>query len=113
MSVPANHGLFVCGYAIYCGGVATTFTDRDTDFKRWRDDHPDAYIVNHDRVPSADYVVLHRASCVRLRITGGSNWTTTYSKTCGQSLSDIRSWATRTVGTLDLHRCHFCQPPAP
>lgn len=105
--------LFVSRNAVYGDSVTTTFIDRDADFERWRDDHPNAYIVNHDRVPTAEYLVLHRASCVRLRITGGANWTTTYGKTCGRTLDDIRSWATRTVGTLNLHRCHFCQPPAP
>ncbi len=91
--------------------VAITFTDRDFEFEQWRDQHPQAFIVNHERVPGPSYLVLHRADCVRLRTGRGSNWTITYGKTCGETLEDIKAWARSTVGTLDLHRCSFCQPP--
>jgi hypothetical protein len=101
-----------CAEPAYRRFVAVTFIDRDTEFEQWRDEHPDAFIVNHARVPSAAYVALHRAGCVRLRTSRGSNWTSTYAKTCSETLNDVRTWARRTIGTVDLHRCHFCQPPA-
>jgi hypothetical protein len=102
-----------CRRALSSFLVAVTFTDQDSAFERWRDRHPQGFIVNHARVPGPAYAVLHRADCVRLRVSRGANWTSTYGKTCGDTLEDVRIWARQTIGTLDLHRCHFCQPPGP
>ncbi|WP_212844906.1 hypothetical protein [Catellatospora sp. IY07-71] len=91
--------------------MARTFHDEDAAFERWRDSHPDGFVVNHDPIPKASYVVLHRADCVRLRSSRGSNWTRTYGKTCAERLEDIEAWADATVATRDIHLCGFCQPP--
>ena len=81
---------------------------RDSGSEEWRDGHPQAFIVNHEQLPRATYVVLYRTDCVQRRTSRGASWTTAYSKTCGETLDDIRTWATSTVGRLDLHRCSFC-----
>jgi hypothetical protein len=96
----------------YGTGVTVTFLDRDVEFEQWRDGHPHGYIVNHDRLPRATYVVLHRGDCVRLRPLRGSNWTSTYGKTWAETLDEIRSWARSAIGTVDMSRCSFCRPPA-
>jgi hypothetical protein len=90
--------------------VTITFIDRDPEFERWRDEHPRGLIVNHYRTPSPSYLVLHRTNCVHLRTQHGSNWTSTYGKTCAEALDEIQLWARSQVGTTAFHRCAACEP---
>jgi hypothetical protein len=91
--------------------VAIPFIDDDSGFERWRDDHPHGFVVNHNRVPSPSYLVLHRADCVCLRTTRGSNWTSTYGKTCAETLEDIEACVWRKGMAYKFTFCSFCDPP--
>jgi hypothetical protein len=52
----------------------------------WLDHHPDGFVINTGRTPSAAYLMLHRASCGT--ITGkparGTTFTCEYAKVCGE-----------------------------
>lgn len=74
------------------------FVDDDRGYLDWVDHHPDGFVVNTARTPSAAYLVLHRASCGT--ITGkparGITFTGEYAKVCGErnELEEFaRHWA--------------------
>ena len=62
------------------------FTDDDRGYLDWIDHHPDGFVINTGRTPSAAYLMLHRASCGT--ITGqparGATFTGQYVKVCGE-----------------------------
>lgn len=87
------------------------FQDNDAGFTRWRDTHPDGYIVNHAREPGPGYLKLHRTACSTLQGMAparGDNWTIAYAKSCSEDLSELRVWAASLGGTLDP--CQRCAP---
>jgi hypothetical protein len=61
------------------------FTDDDRGYLEWLDHHPDGFVINTGRNPSAAYLMLHRAGCGT--ITGkparGDTFTGEYAKVCG------------------------------
>jgi hypothetical protein len=61
------------------------FVDDDRGYLDWLDHHPDGFVVNTGRTPSAAYLMLHRAGCGT--ITGkparGTTFTGEYAKVCG------------------------------
>ncbi len=91
--------------------MSMNFIDDDSGFRRWRDTHPDGFIVNHEREPKPSYLKLHRSTCPTLHrvLPGdGDNWTTAYAKTCSEDLSGLRRWAATIGGQLDS--CRTCTP---
>ncbi len=88
-----------------------SFADDDAGFVRWRDTHPDGFIVNHELPPKPSYLVLHSAPCGTLAGDPkgrGTNWTSALGKTCGDSVTELRAWAQRVGGDLDP--CRLCGP---
>ena len=45
--------------------AAISFVDQETEFRDWRKDNPDGYILNTTRVPSDKYLILHTADAGR------------------------------------------------
>ena len=92
----------------------TLFVDNDAGFVAWRDSNSDGYVVNHRREPDRSYLKLHRATCRDLvgePLSGrGTNWTTTYGKTCAESLAELQVWVKTLGGNLDP--CGHCHPYA-
>jgi hypothetical protein len=62
------------------------FVDDDVAYLGWLADHPDGFVLNTGRNPSAAYLKLHRVSCGSIRGTParGSTFTGDYSKVCGE-----------------------------
>ena len=62
------------------------FVDDDRGYLDWLDHHPDGFVINTGRSPSAAYLMLHRAGCGT--ITGkparGTTFTGDYAKVCGE-----------------------------
>ena len=62
------------------------FVDDDRGYLDWLDHHPDGFVINTGRTPSAAYLMLHGASCGS--ITGdparGTTFTGEYAKVCGE-----------------------------
>lgn len=88
------------------------FTDNDQGFIAWRDSHPDGFIVNAQRRPRADYLMLHRAICPHLRWRNKAvNWTKDYVKFCSMDVAELNRWASRSVaGFHGLQPCTTCKP---
>lgn len=61
------------------------FQDDDEGYLTWLNSHQDGYVLNVNRTPEPDNLVLHRASCYHLAKTpaNGVQWTTHYTKYCG------------------------------
>jgi len=62
------------------------FVDDDRGYLDWLDHHPDGFVINTGRTPSAAYLMLHRAGCGT--ITGqparGITFTGEFVKVCGE-----------------------------
>jgi hypothetical protein len=61
------------------------FVDDDGGYLDWLDHHPEDFVINTGRTPSAAYLMLHRAGCGSITGTParGSTFTGEYSKVCG------------------------------
>lgn len=77
---------------------AVRFVDDDAGFDRWQAENPWGWILNCDRVPKKEYLILHRVSgCAHLE-GDGLTWTTSYIKVCAPNRSDLDAWARQEVG---------------
>ncbi|MGE5579023.1 MAG: hypothetical protein ACM3WU_03170 [Bacillota bacterium] len=89
--------------------AAITFKDREAQFRAWRRDNPDGYILNTTREPSENYLILHRATC--WTISGeparGSYWTKDFIKVCSNDQRDIDDWVKRRFRAA-AKLCCFC-----
>jgi hypothetical protein len=88
------------------------FVDDDEGFVYWRDSHPEGFIVNADRCPRADYLVLHRATCPAMKLPNASlHWTRSYIKLCANDMHELTRWGAQTVeGFHGLSPCGLCKP---
>ncbi len=87
------------------------FVDDEPGYTAWLGAHPNGYVLNCDRTPRADYVMLHRASCPTISGTPprGSTWTRTYRKVCAETANELVVWASTETGG-STQRCHACSP---
>ena len=83
------------------------FVDDDHGYLDWLDQHPDGFVINTGRTPSAAYLMLHRAGCGT--ITGkparGVTFTGEYAKLCGER-SELEEFARRLDG--HVQPCGVC-----
>ena len=65
--------------------VMDSFVDDDPGYLDWLTRHPDSFVINTGRRPSAAYLMLHRASCGTISETParGKTFTGDYAKVCG------------------------------
>jgi hypothetical protein len=61
------------------------FVDDDPGYLHWLARHPDGFVINTGRTPSAAYLMLHRAGCGTItgRPARGTTFTGDYAKVCG------------------------------
>jgi hypothetical protein len=75
------------------------FEDDDESYLAWLAAHPDGYVINAYRPPTASYLRLHRTTC--RTVSGvpstGQSWTETSFKACGDR-RELEDWCRRTVG---------------
>ncbi|MGH2560168.1 MAG: hypothetical protein ACRDJH_13985 [Thermomicrobiales bacterium] len=87
------------------------FIDDESGYLIWLSRHPNGYVVNAERVPRPNYLILHRATCGT--ISGmparGRFWSCDYSKTCNTSLEELAMWARQGVGG-EATACGQCHP---
>jgi hypothetical protein len=83
------------------------FVDDDAGYLGWLADHPQGFVLNTGRSPSAAYLMLHRASCGSIRGTParGITFTGDYSKVCG-GREELDAFA-RQVGGMTTS-CRLC-----
>src|SRR4051812_33696200 len=86
------------------------FIDDDQGYLRWLEQNPGGYVVNSFRVPTGDYLILHRASCKHINSPSRTNWTTTgYIKTCSTDPATLDAWAVGATGG-GVSPCGACKP---
>lgn len=80
------------------------FTDDDEGYIAWCQKHPDGFVVNTYRTPSASYLKVHHATCPHItRLQSGANhWTKDYTNICGVNVAELQVWAGRLGGKLDV-----------
>jgi hypothetical protein len=85
------------------------FRDDDDGYLAWLAAHRAGFVLNVNRSPRPDYLVLHRASCRTIsgRPTRGGPWTGQYIKVCSDDELQIAAWAGRTVAAAP-RRCGVC-----
>lgn len=83
------------------------YKDDDQGFFDWLDDHADGYLINCERSPKPNYLVLHRPSCPHFDRAPCIHWTKDYIKICSARRDDLEEWA---VGTVDgdVTLCKTC-----
>jgi hypothetical protein len=86
------------------------FVDDEEGYLRWLRENPNGLVVNSNRVPVSNYLMLHRASCSWINTPNNKNWTTTgYIKTCSTDSAALVEWARRVAGGT-LKPCGSCKP---
>jgi hypothetical protein len=92
--------------------AATWFTGNDAEFLQWCDDHRSGFVVNTRRKAGANYVMLHKASCLSViqRRTRGAYTERGHIKCCADSIDDLRVELQRHVPEADLRACPLCKP---
>jgi len=84
------------------------FINEDEDYLRWIDQNRAGFVVNANRRPLPNYLILHRAICAHVSTDQRTNWTTKqYIKVCSPNVDELRDWAKRDVGG-ELRPCGFC-----
>lgn len=88
-----------------------SFLEDEAGYRQWRDSHPGAFILNHDRRPSQRYLVLHRVSCTTMQDppSRGELWTFAFAKTCSDTARELIEWSRRVAG-VEPRACRLCQP---
>jgi Family of unknown function (DUF6308) len=89
-------------------GVAV-FIDNDAAYLAWLSEHPEGFVLNANRRPTARYLRLHRASCRTIsgRPARGGPWTGSYLKVCGDR-DALANWAYATTGGATI-ACRVCR----
>ncbi len=86
---------------VLVGFVAMERFERDDrGYLTWLGRQPGGYVINTTRRPTANYLVLHRATCRTISGTParGRTWTHgDYIKVCGSRL-ELERWAAATTG---------------
>lgn len=93
-------------------GDVCTFVDNDAAYLAWLAAHPSGYVLNHERRPSARYLVLHRADCWTVTPQDGGDtrtWTSAYPKTCAATRAALTDWSEANAGRRPSP-CKTCRP---
>jgi hypothetical protein len=85
------------------------FRDDEEGYLAWLAGHPAGFVLNVNRRPRPNYLILHRATCRTIsgRPTRGGPWTGQYIKVCSHDELQIAAWTGRTVGAAPT-RCGVC-----
>jgi hypothetical protein len=83
------------------------FKDDDEGFFEWLDANPDGYVINTNRKPTPNYLVLHVPSCPHFKGGDHLHWTKDYVKICSDSRDQLEEWAADVVGG-EITLCPSC-----
>jgi hypothetical protein len=83
------------------------FKDDDGGFFEWLQANPDGYLLNSERNPKPNYLVLHLPSCPHFDGDSAVHWTKAYIKFCSRDRGELEEWAANTVGG-DVTLCRSC-----
>jgi len=115
VKVPASLPFWLCQSRLLAGrrerifGVPRHFIDDDNGYLAWLDGHRDGFVINCERDPKPNYVILHRASCGTITGTPsrGVRWTKDFRKVCAGSAAELDDWAEDAIGGRPS-RCGRC-----
>lgn len=91
------------------------FDGNDEGYLRWIAKNPTGFVLNVRRVPSSEYIVLHRASCQNISTNNrklGAYTERFYRKWCAESVEQLRDAARhegRPDGSFSKY-CSMCRP---
>jgi hypothetical protein len=97
--------------------MTTETFETDEQYQRWREDHPQGFVLNTTRSASPAYMVLHRTSCTYIsdplheKAPGGFT-ERDYLKVGADDIESLRDWAA-THGREDRSfssECSRCKP---
>jgi hypothetical protein len=88
------------------GGVER-FVDDDPGYLDWLARHPDGFVINTGRTPTAAYLMLHRAGCGSIggKPARGTTFTGEYAKVCGDR-EELEGFARQLRG--EAKPCGLC-----
>lgn len=84
------------------------FGNDDEGYRNWLEAHPNGFVLNTNRSPTASYLMLHRANCTN----GILNWrhenpTRVYTKWCSVDRREVEAQARQVGGELTEASCCF------
>lgn len=88
------------------------FVDNDAGYLDWIERNPSGFVVNTDRRPNPQYLIVHRSTCysIRNKPSRGRTWTEgDYMKACASTYDELDRWAREKVGG-ELKACTICKP---
>jgi len=90
---------------------AQEFRD-DESYLDWRNNHPHGFVINIRRSHNPSDARLHDAGCSALisQIDRDVKLADQYVKVCGNTLEEVREWATEHVGE-EIVPCGTCRAP--
>jgi hypothetical protein len=73
------------------------FVDDDGSYLEWPSAHPEGFVLNCERRPNPNYLILHRANCSHITVPGpeATRWTADYIKICALSKADLEACSSR------------------
>ena len=86
------------------------FDGDDDAYLAWVHARPYGYVLNCERVPYANYLMLHRADCYTITEPGpqATTWTEhEYVKVCSTDRQQLRQWASDRTGSAPTY-CQLC-----
>jgi hypothetical protein len=86
------------------------FVDDDQGYETWLRRNTAGYVINCNRSPSPDYMILHYADCYTISEPPprGMTWTTgDYIKVCSRSRPALQEWAKERTGS-EASLCGIC-----
>lgn len=89
-------------------GHLIRFVDDDAGYERWLTSWPQGYVLNCNRHPSSEYLILHRASChfISELQRGMQTFTGDYIKVCSTDRATVRQWAQSQTGAEATYCMH-------
>ena len=85
------------------------FEDAESEYLEWLAAHPEGYVLNSERHPKPNNLVLHRARCKSISTTWSNYTTRDYIKTCSESRDQLAQWA-RSADGGHPRDCALCKP---
>jgi len=85
------------------------FVDDDAGYRDWLSLNPDGFVLNTFAHVSANYLLLHRATCrtINRQLAPHRSWTAQYGKACAARRSELEEWVVAKVGKV-AEPCGHC-----
>jgi hypothetical protein len=91
------------------GASVVSFEDDDAGYRGWLRSWPSGFVLNCNRHPTPDYLILHRAACRFITELDArmKTFTGDYIKVCSTDRRAVQQWA-RTQAGAETTDCSHC-----